>query len=228
MKLTFQKSFPRESDARSFIFQPDESVTWQAGQYTHFALPIENPDDRGDDRWFTISSAPSEGYVMITTRIYNEKVSSFKQALMALKPGFAVEADAPEGDFVVEDTDRNYIFVAGGIGITPIRSILKEADTNGIKLKATVLYANRTEDAVFKTELAELQAKNPDLKIEYVIDPEKLDEERLKRAIDAVENPFVYISGPEPMVEALVKTVAGLGIAEENIRHDDFPGYEGI
>lgn len=228
MILTFQKSFQREGDARSFIFDTDGDTSWQPGQYTHFALPHDNADDRGADRWFTISSAPSEGYVMVTTRINHEHSSTFKEQLLKLEAGQQIEADAPEGDFVVDDPSRELIFVAGGIGVTPYRSILKEADANGQQLKVHLLYANRNENIVFQKELEEFATHNPHLKIDYVVGPGKLDADTLKAAIDAADNPVVYLSGPEPMVEDLELTVGRLGVAKENIKTDFFPGYEAV
>jgi ferredoxin-NADP reductase len=226
MILTFTGSKQREGDARAFIFEPQKPFDWTAGQYLHYTLKHPETDDRGDTRWFTISSAPSEGYVMITTRINAERSSSFKQALTALKPGDQIEAEGPEGDFVVEDVSRNYIFIAGGIGITPFRSILTEAAAKGQQLHVELLYANRNQDIVFREELDALQAQNPHLKIRYVIDPERLDNQLLQERIPATDNPLIYVSGPEPMVEALTADIAKLGVSEDNIKGDYFPGYE--
>jgi ferredoxin-NADP reductase len=228
MKLTFIGSEKREGDARSFLFKADEPVKWTAGQYLYYTLDHDSPDDRGNQRWFTISSAPSERHIMITTRINPERGSSFKHALAGFKPGDQIEAEEPEGDFVIEDPSRNYIFVAGGIGITPFRSILTEAAAQGQQLNVQLLYANRSSDIVFKEELDQLQASNPKLKIRYIVDPERLDEAVLKSTTEATDNPLVYVSGPEPMVEALTKQIAKLGVSEDNIRGDYFPGYEAL
>ncbi|MBX6334234.1 hypothetical protein IRY61_02745, partial [Candidatus Saccharibacteria bacterium] len=138
-------------------------------------------------------------------------------------------ADGPEGDFTLQDPARNYLFVVGGIGITPIRSMLTEAAAKGLQLNASLLYANRSEqDIPFRDELEAMRAANPNLKIEYVIEPDRLDEARLRAAIQAIENPLIYISGPEPMVKSLAEQVKAMGVAEENIKMDDFPGYERI
>lgn len=226
MKLVFIESVAREGDAVSFIFEPSEPISWRPGQYTHFFMKQDHPDDRGIERWFTISSAPSEGKVVITTRINKERSSTFKQALVALKPGDQIEMDDPKGKFVIEDPSRNYIFIAGGIGITPFHSILKEMDTTKQKLNILLLYANPTNDIVFKNELDEIQARNPSVKIQYVINPQRIDDQLLSEKINQVENPFIYISGPEPMVEALTEEVKKLGVAEDNIKGDYFPGYK--
>lgn len=226
MKLKFVQSRDRTRDVKEFIFQADSTLQWQAGQYMHYVLPHPNADDRGIERWFTISSAPSEGEVRITTRIDGEHGSSFKQALQTLQPGDTIEADGPEGDFTVTDTSRNYIFVAGGIGITPLRSILTEANAKGQQLQVQLLYPNRSSDIPFKDELDALQSKNPNLKVQYIVQPERLTPDLLQQKINATENPIIYISGPEPMVKALAADVAKMGVSEENIKIDDFPGYE--
>jgi ferredoxin-NADP reductase len=228
MKLQFVEIRSREGDVWEFVFKSAGSLSWQAGQYMHYVLPHDNVDDRGTERWFTNSAAPSENEVRITTRINHEHSSSFKRALQELKPGDEIEADGPDGDFTLSDLSRNYIFIAGGIGITPVRSILREAAAHDLQPHATVLYANRTEDIAFRDELDALQAKNPNLNIRYVVEPQRLDEELLKSTLAAVENPLVYLSGPKPMVEAMAEQLRALGVSDGNLKSDDFPGYENI
>ena len=226
MILTFIEKTQKEGDAWSFVFAPKDQVTWVAGQYTHFKLLHANTDDRGDERWFTISSAPVEKNIVITTRISNEESSTFKLALFALQPGAEIEAGDPEGDFTVGETTANYIFIAGGIGITPIRSILTEYANLGQNLPAQLLYANRNSQIIFESELAEIQKLNPLLSVQYVIHPDRLDEQLLRDKMSATNDPRVYISGPEAMVEALTEQIATIGIPKDNIHSDYFPGYE--
>jgi glycine betaine catabolism B len=228
MKLTFIGSNPVKGNVISFVFRPDERLTWQPGQYMHYVLPHPDADDRGTERWFTNSATPSEGNVMISTRIDSEHGSSFKRALLALKPGDTIEADGPEGDFTVEDETRNYIFVAGGIGITPFRSMLTEANNQGKKLRVTLLYANRDQDIPFKDELEKFAADNQNLQIKYIVRPESLDAQTIKQYADQIDDPLIYLSGPEPMVKSFAAELPGLGVSEESIKLDDFPGYEGI
>jgi ferredoxin-NADP reductase len=226
MTLTFLGAEKREADITTFRFKPEQPVAWRAGQFLHYTLSHDNPDERGIKRWFTIAAPPSSGEVRITTRIVeDQRRSTFKEALRVMKPGDTIEAEAPEGDFVVEDAERNMIWVAGGIGITPYYAILAEADATGQQLKAHLLYANRTEDVLFRDEFTKFQERNPHLKIDYIIDPEKIDEARLKQAIDDASDPLVYVSGPEPMVEAMVAQLEDSGFSKENIKGDYFPGY---
>lgn len=228
MKMKLIKKEPVAGDVVSFVFDPEQSVATKAGQYFHYILPHDSADDRGVERWFTNSAAPSEGSVRISTRLAGESGSSFKRALDGLEIGQEVEADGPEGSFTVEDFSRNYVFVAGGIGITPIRSILAEAKYNDSPLKATLLYGNRNENIPFKDELDAIAAANPDVVINYLVDPERIDAALVKRYVDAADDPLVYVSGPEPMVKSLGEELKNLGVAEESIKLDDFPGYEAI
>ncbi len=226
MTLTYAGSRQLEGDVRTFIFTADKATNWTAGQFLHVTLKHDNPDDRGDERWFTISSAPSDNEITISTRIVAGRQSTFKQALAALKPGDTIEADEPGGDFVLTDNARNYIFVAGGIGITPFHSIIKELVAQGTLPAIKLLHANQTTDVPFKAELDAIQAANPKLAIEYIYAPQMIDKDLLQKTIQSVDQPMVYVSGPEPMVEAFTAVLTELGVQEQDVKADYFPGYE--
>lgn len=228
MKLIFKQSKPVISNVKTFVFSPAEPLVWQAGQYIHYVLPHEDADDRGTERWFTISSAPFEEDVCITTRIFDDEASSFKKALSNLTAGHELEVDPPEGGFTISDTSRHYVFIAGGIGITPFRSILKQLDFEGKEVKIDLLYANKTEeDVVFKDELEALSAKHPEFTITYFIGENIIDEVALKQ-FHSSDNPYIYISGPEPMVDSVKEKLTGIGFDESQIKLDHFPGYKEI
>lgn len=224
MNLTLTAKRNELPDVVSFVFTPEPGFTWKAGQYLTLVVPHENPDSHGTEHYFTIASAPYEGIVQITTRLTG---STFKNALNTLPLGSVLEAKELDGDFVLDTPGGEYVFIAGGIGITPIHSILKQLDHEGKHINATLLYGNRSEDAVFKSELAGFATKNPDLKIHYIISPEQIDDTAVRKFIPDVVAPTYYISGPEPMVEALEKTFAEkLGLTEEQMIRDYFPGYD--
>lgn len=225
MKLTLINKKTEVPGVQSFVFEPTEPLTWKAGQYIHYVLPHQPADDRGTERWFTVSSAPFEKHPAITTRFASEKGSTFKQALAALAVGDSVEASYVDGDFTVADTEQEYAFVAGGIGITPFHSILKEADHAGVKLHVTLLYANRDENVVFKDELDTWAKNNPNLLIHYLTAPKRVDEETIRAHFADLQKPIFYISGPEPMVKSLGALLETMGVPAEHIKLDDFPGY---
>jgi len=226
MRLTLIERKPEAAGVESLIFQPQEPLTWKAGQFLHYVLHHRPTDERGSDRWFTVSAAPSEGHVMITTRWTDEKGSSFKEALKALKVGEQIEVSDVDGDFIVEDPTQEFVFIAGGIGVTPFRAILKQADHDGQQLRVTLLYGNRDADIPYRAELEALAQKNPNLKINYILAPERIDETSIKKFVPDLSKPIFYVSGPEPMVESLGTTLKEMGVPEAHIKQDYFPGYE--
>jgi ferredoxin-NADP reductase len=224
MKLTLLEKRNEFSDVVTFIFQPAEKVTWKAGQYYHYVLHHLPTDDRGSDRWFTIASAPFEEHIQITTR-FSEKGSSFKKKLHDLAIGKKIEVTDVVGKFFVDDSSKEYVFIAGGIGITPFRSILKQLEHDSQPINVTLLYSNRDQHIVFKDELETIAKNNPTLKIHYIFSPEHIDEKKIRKLVPDFENKQFYISGPEPMVDTLIEMLKTMGIIEENIMGDWFPGY---
>ena len=225
MILTLRARKSEAMGIESFIFEPSGPLVWRAGQYLHYVLHHRPTDDRGSDRWFTVSSAPSEGHVTVTTRFTSDKGSSFKRELAALSVGDAIEVSEVEGDFVIEDPVAEYVFIAGGIGITPFRSILTEAASAGVVPKVTLIYGNRDTDVPFKAELDVIAAGNPNLAIHYITAPQMIDEAAVRARVADLTTPLFYISGPAPMVMSLNDLLGGMGVAQGRIKLDDFPGY---
>lgn len=182
-------------------------------------------DDRGSDRWFTNAAAPFENHVRITTRQSTDKGSSFKKKLFSLVEGKKIEMSVVEGDFIIEDPDQEYVFIAGGIGITPFRSILAQLDHDKKPINVTLLYPNRDQNIVYKDELEEIAKNNANFKIHYVFSPEHIDEEKIKSVVTDIQKPLFYISGPEPMVDVLGETIKKMGVPEDHLKQDWFPGY---
>lgn len=223
MVLTLTEKENLVDNVWAFRFQPSEPLNMAAGQYVHVKLPHDSPDEEGDERWFTNSAAPYEGLVQITTRVTD---STFKQALSKLEPGStAVESlDAPEGDFVWEDSEHPIVFVAGGIGVTPFRSILKQRAHDDQPLNLTLVYNSRTADVPFRDELDQWTNANPGLKVHYVPGT-RLTAENIAELVPDLNNSLVYVSGPEPMVEALGNDLKAHGLAEAQLKQDFFPNY---
>lgn len=225
MKLTLVDKKQEIEDVISFFWEPEIPLGWLAGQYMHWTLDHPNPDNRKTERYFTISSAPQEDRIMLTTR-FSEKSSSFKNALRNLQLGGAIEADEPEGDFIVENPTQELVFIAGGIGITPYRSIIVDLDHRRLPINITLLYGNRDNNFVFKEKLEDIVSRRAGFKIHYFASPETIDEQTIKSTVPDLSKPIFYISGPEPMVEALDKMLARMGIPEERSKRDYFPGYD--
>lgn len=208
----------------AFRFQPEPPFAWTAGQYVRVELPHDTPDEEGTKRWFTNSAAPFESIMQITTRVTD---STFKQALSKIEEGGEELQliENPEGDFVWQDTDMPKIFIAGGIGVTPFHSILKQRFHDGQPLNATLIYGSRSEDVPFKGEIAEWSAVNSGLVVKYVVG-EPLTAEKLAELEPNLNQSLVYLSGPEPMVDALGEELMSHGLPKVQFKRDAFPNYD--
>ncbi len=225
MRLILERIKQETADAFTFIWRPEAPLAWKAGQYLHYTLPHDNPDSRKTERFFTNAAAPVEQRVQITTKI-TDKASTFKKAMRALPIGGTIEATGPEGDFVADDPSAPMVFIAGGIGITPFRSIILDLDHRELPMDILLMYASATADAVFKDELEAAAARNPGLKIRYYIGDDRIDEAKIRAAVPDLGKPIFYVSGPEPMVESFEKLLAAMGVPEPHIKRDYFPGYD--
>ncbi len=217
----------RTPECFSFCFKPQEEITWQAGQFMQFSLPHDNPDDRGIMRFFSICSAPYEKMIMITTRYAGESSSTFKKALLSMEKGQNISAFSPQGEFIVNDLSKSYVLIAGGIGITPFRSILLDLD-HGKKLNGLqvfLLYSNRDDIVVFKDEFDIIANNNPTFKVRYIIHPEMCNLDLIKVAVPFYRERIYYISGPPGMVKSIEDSLVSDGFTEEQIKLDYFPGY---
>lgn len=220
-------------DAYSFYFAQPPTFEFIPGQYIKMALNIDNPDDRGVSRFFTIASSPTEkNYLMITTRILE---SSFKKSLGKLAVGDEAQMRGPHGAFVLDEKDtRPWVYLAGGIGITPARSMMVYSKNKSLNREMILLASFSTlDELIFEHEFNSLS--NESRKIIFTIThPEnsdwrgetgRIDSQKLKKYIRNITGSIYYISGPTTFVEAMERLVRSLGVADENIKTENFPGY---
>ena len=225
MKLTLVAKRSETEDVMSFVFRSDAPLSWQPGQFLHYRLPHQEPDERGITRYFTIASAPFEQHVVLTTRFASGRSSSFKRALRQLPVGATIDVDAPDGDFVLAEPGQEHVLMAGGIGITPFRAILLELDHHQLPITATLLYANRTRDFVYQAELDGLTSRHPRLAVRYLVSPARITDASIREGVVDLAKPVFHVSGPEPFVEAVGTMLAGLGVPDAHVKRDYFPGY---
>lgn len=251
MKLRLVEKKPEAKDITTFYFQPEAALDYKPGQFLRYYISDPQHDERSENRFFSISAAPFENRIQLTTKFVPGDGSTFKKDLQQLKVGDSIEAFGPSGSFTLDDPVKQYVFIAGGIGITPFRAILLDLDRRGLPLNITLLYANRTQQALFKNEFNDLALKHPEFKIFYVISdepitakqltpnveiiPGRIDENLIQsslpeegRTISNLQSPIYYISGPEPMVMAFEEMLKKLGVQKENTKRDYFPGYTEI
>ncbi|OGH23616.1 MAG: hypothetical protein A2958_02480 [Candidatus Levybacteria bacterium RIFCSPLOWO2_01_FULL_38_13] len=224
MILTLFEKRKEAEGVYSFKFRAEEEFSWKPGQYMFYTLPNLNPDERGVTRYFTISSTPFEKNIMLTTRI-SSNGSSFKKSLNKMQKEDTIEVAGPDGNFVITSPNRSYIFIAGGIGITPFRSILLDLDYNKLPINVHLLYANRDNNIVFKDEIESLTARNSNFKIQYFISPIRIDEIVLRSLNSELRSPNFFVSGPKLFVQNYSDVLKNIGIEKDRIKLDFFPGY---
>ena len=225
-------------DTADFIFTPDKKFSYQPGQYMEFTLPHADIDSRGQRRYFTLASSPTEDTIRIGVKFY-KKGSSFKEALLDLGPADSdLSATSLGGDFTLPD-DKNckLVFIAGGIGVTPYRSMIKYLIDKDEKRPLTLLYSASTAQDVAYTDVFEEARKKLDIKPIYLLTrkgtevPDQrfrasfITPEVIKEEVPDFTERLFYISGPQPMVASVSKMLHGLGVSREHIKTDFFSGY---
>jgi ferredoxin-NADP reductase len=221
----------------AFWFEKPSGWTFKAGQYLDMTLldPPET-DSEGNVRSFSIASAPHEETLMVATRMRD---TAFKRVLRTMSFGTAVKIEGPSGDLILQnDFARTAVFLAGGIGITPFRSIVQWAAKEKSPHRIVLFYSNRRpEDAPFLAELQSLEGDNPKYKlIASMTEMEKshrpwngetglINQEMLGRHLKGAVLPIYYIAGPPAMVKGLHEMLSKAGINDDDIRAEEFSGY---
>jgi len=232
LKLVRKEKVSR--DAYTFYFDRSKlNFDFIPGQYIKIFLDIDNPDERGSSRYFTISSSPNEkNFLTITTRIIK---SSFKHKLNNLKSGEIVRAFGPVGYFDYNCKINNpAIFIAGGIGVTPFRSLIKYLISINKKPEITLFnFFQKKEDSVFYEEFKNIEKGNPNIRVIYSLTKEKFEgfefgritSELIKKNSSDYINSSYFIVGPQEMVLSTFDIVSKMGISEDKIFKEDFTGY---
>lgn len=235
MKVTFNHFQDEAQNIRTFYFKPEKSVHYTAGQYTELHIPHKNTDDRGDKRWFTLSSSPTDEFLTITTKYTGDgKSSSFKKTLFSLKPGTELDAADPMGDFVLPKIIQTpLIFVAGGIGVTPFHSIFEWLAATNEERPIKMLYGVRKEDEIVFQDTFNKAGIEPTIIVSEPSDAWGGERGRITAELvlgleQPTDDTLVYVSGPEPMVQALAKDLHLAGLNKNQIVTDEFPNYDVI
>jgi glycine betaine catabolism B len=234
-RTKFLKRKDETFDCTSFIFEKPSSFEYIAGQYMFFTVEHENPDSRGPRRHFTISSSPTENEIMFTTRFTNQG-SSYKKALRELKTGTSVTIANPSGKFILpKDPSQPVVFLGGGIGITPFRSMIKFATDKLLPTPINLIYSNKTPtDIVYRTEFDLWSSTNHHLRVHYLVDlPDSnwngdtghLNSEIVKRNVPDLTEPIFYICGPPGMVAAYKDLLEQAEVQIDSIHTENFSGY---
>ncbi len=220
-----------------FYFEKPSRFDFKPGQSAD--LTLSNPpetDSEGNTRTFSIASSPFENQLMFATRM---RGTAFKGSLKKEPLGTQVKIDPPMGSFTLhKNSAKAAVLMAGGIGITPFLSIVRQADHDRIPHKLHLFYSNRRpEDAPFLDVLRMLEKTNPNFQLvctmtemskskkEWKGETGLINREMLSRHLTNLQGPIYYIAGPPAMVAGLRKMLVAANVDEDDIRTEDFAGY---
>lgn len=247
MKFTLVEKIKEGEDITTFVFSVGKHFSYLPGQFIYLTLPKLNyPDERGNTRTFTLSSSPTEmdeskskgrGIVKITTKL--REGSGFKKTLFETEIGSTVSAEGPNGTFILDESEKEkkHIFVAGGIGITPFRSMLKYKFDKALEGSIHLLYSVANLDTYcFGKELEGFNGKlgftltttvtheeNTKLPERYL--REKIDAQFIQKHVesDAIHSSTWWVCGPPAMTKDIKRILVDLGV--NNIVIEEFEGY---
>ncbi len=220
------KSVKLGLEGNAFSFKP--------GQYCLFYVTL--PEGKQVSHSFSIASSPTRSdYVQFATR---QSESEFKKGFWALKEGDGVTVNGPFGDFVYDESIDHAVMLSGGIGITPLKSMLEYAADKKIGKKITLLFSNRSSEEIpFKQDLDETAAQNQSIEVVYTVSNLQPGEQwtgKTGRVNDAMVKEFApdwsdctfFICGPPGMVDGLTQMLAQMSVAGERLRVEHFTGYK--
>jgi ferredoxin-NADP reductase len=234
-------------DTFDFVFTSPKQLAFAPGQYLEWTLGHEKTDSRGNRRYFTIASSPTEPDIKMGVKFYGAQspspvnshgTSSFKKSLSGMKSGDTIVASQLAGDFTLpKNTNQKLAFIAGGIGVTPFRSMVKYLMDSKQQRDIVMLYSNKTINDIAYKNLFDEAATKINLKIIYALsDVGQLpgnwtgptgyvSADVVKKYIPDFLDRHFYISGPQAMVTMTDETLRSLGLPESQIKKDFFPGF---
>ncbi len=236
LRLVFKEKKQMSARVYDFIFSAPEPLQFKPGQYMEWTLSPIGADIRGNRRYFTIASSPTEKDVHLGVRIQNDG-SSFKKLLADMKPGDSIIGSQVAGEFVLpEDSSRKLVFIAGGIGITPFRSMIKYLVDTNQKRDIVLFYSCAAPDDFAYQDIFAEAEKKIGLKVIYLVSEIKpefkwsgkvghITDTMVRAEVTQYQDRLFYLSGPNAMVEAYAQLLHQLKIPSAQIIKDYFPGF---
>jgi ferredoxin-NADP reductase len=220
-------------DTYDFVFSSPRALAFEAGQYLEWTLGVPRGDNRGNRRYFTVASAPTEPDIRLGVK-FNPRASAFKQQLAAMSPGDTIVASQVAGHFTLPSNPKTKLaFLAGGIGITPFRSMLQYLIDRDEPRDITMLYGVESQDGIAYRDILDAAEHTLGIPTYYAVAmgaaPGQyagfIDAQMVRETIPDYRDRVFYISGPQAMVQALRSMLIGIGVRRSRIKTDFFPGF---
>jgi ferredoxin-NADP reductase len=226
VEITLKEIKQETSDVYSFIFNKPENFNWKPGQHGVFKFTDREIKKGKDFRIFSFASINEEDIILFSTRIVDEP-SEFKKNLLELKSGDVMTVDGPMGKFTIKDYSKPSLVMAGGIGVTPIRALVKDIHHNGVKTKdIKVLYSDDRGEFAYTDTLENARDNSEGLDLVFISDRNEFTDKIDAYAKENQNNSLYYISGTPGMTSFFKEKLTGFGVDQENIITDSFMGYE--
>jgi len=233
VKVKFIEKIKRTPSVTSFRFLPAEKIDFIPGQFLQIIFDEKNRGNKDLNKYLSFSCSPQRDYIEITKRLSE---SEFSGKLEKLCQGDEILIQGPIGNVVFKEEMKNIAFLIGGIGITPVISILEYISGKKLKTNAIVFYSNRTEEEIaFRKELDSLSGANSNIKIIYTVTdcipkddicaPGFIDKNLIESRNIDLSNRVIFVYGPPGMVAAMKGICFDLGCAKANVQVENFVGY---
>lgn len=235
--LSLNKISKIARDTYEFSFKTKRGFSFVPGQYMEFTLEDDLSDSRGNRRYFTLVSSPTEDDISLGVKYYSN-ASSFKNKLAKIGGVDVVVASQRSGEFVMpKDVNKKLVFIAGGIGITPFRSMIKFLLDTKQKRDIVLFYSNKTKEDIAYKEIFDTANKELGIKTIYALTDvgqvengfdtvnEFIDKKLIVQNVPDYKERMYYISGPHSMVLVFKETLSDIGIPKNHIKIDFFPGF---
>ena len=231
-ETNFIESIKRSPTVTSFCFKKPVGFSFTPGQFAQLIFDTEDLNNKSLNKYLSFSCSPDKDYIEFTKRV---SASDFSSSLLALSSGDTVSLKAPMGSCTFNEGYKKITFLVGGIGITPVISILEYIVENKIKIDVSLLYSNCSVDEVsFKQLLDNYVLKHESIKIHYALDCNEgnlefldgfIDAEKIKKCIPDFLERNIYIFGPPGMVKAIAQICMDEGVDKTKIIKESFIGY---
>jgi len=223
----------RTDTVKSFRFILPKKISFLPGQFLQLIFDPENRQNKELNKYLSLSSSPTKEYIEVTKRISQ---SAFSRRLEGLKINDEVLIKAPLGECVFKEEYKRIGFLIGGIGITPVISVLEYIHDKKLGTDAYLFYSNRTEEEIaFRKELDGWVSADKNIKVFYTVtqcEPKNkscifgfIDKKLLQEKACDLNERIVYIFGPPGMVDTMCNLTLELSCKQENVKTEKFMGY---